>query len=713
MIRMNLFRPLAPVALFFSCLLGSPFEAGAQNAPVTIKSFSPVNVPKSGGSTAVSLNGHFGLANLNGMRAEAPGPIVRFDFSLGPYTGLMDLELFPEVAPATVANFRSYMTSGRYNDTLIHRSVPGFVIQGGGYPLSGLEAGHVFSHVATDSPIQNEFQRSNYQGTIAMAKIGGDLNSATSEWFINMVNNTYDGAPANLDAPTQKFTVFGNIIGPGFQTAFFINRNDNYDETHPDPDNPANDVKPWNLTEALVQVDGEGDPLNPEDPFLALDTIPLIGFDGTMSHLFLSSFLVAHTVREIPFIPTSSTSGGYLTVSATSSNTSLVKATISGTSLILKSVGSGTGSATITVKAIDAYNQQVQTSFNVQVVNPSLPTVSIALHDSSASEPGTAKGSFRVTRTGSTKQALTVRLSTSGSNAKNGTDFTTISSSLVIPVKATYKDIAITPKDDKSKEGPEKVKLSIISNSAYNISPAAPGATLTILDNEVPNITVSSPTPKANEPSTVDGTVGIIRFTRSGSVNSALTISFTVSGTATFGSGNDYLLSATGTIVIPATYSGADLGIYPQGDYYLEGLETVVVTASPSAAYNVVTPSATVSIFDAACPTVTVAANNATAYETGPKNGKFKFSRTGATTAPLTVFFTLKGTAKNGTDYTLSPSATVAVTIPAGSTYAYLTVKPKNDATKETDETVEVALKPTIYYNATPGTARVTINDND
>jgi cyclophilin family peptidyl-prolyl cis-trans isomerase len=119
--------------------------------------------------------------------------------------GNIEIELFDNDAPRTVANFLSYVNKGAYNNTFIHRSVPGFVIQGGGYTFT--DAAGV-GNVSRDPAIVNEFSRSrsNVRGTIAMAKIGGDPNSATSEWFINLADNS-----TVLDNDNGGYTVFGRV----------------------------------------------------------------------------------------------------------------------------------------------------------------------------------------------------------------------------------------------------------------------------------------------------------------------------------------------------------------------------------------------------------------------------------------------------------------------------------------------------------------------
>ena len=95
------------------------------------------------------------------------------------------------------------MNSGAFSDSIFHRSVPGFVIRGGGF-ITDINA--QVSNITTNPAVTNEPVYSNVRGTIAMAKLGNDPNSATSQWFINLANNA-----ANLDAQNGGFTVFGEV----------------------------------------------------------------------------------------------------------------------------------------------------------------------------------------------------------------------------------------------------------------------------------------------------------------------------------------------------------------------------------------------------------------------------------------------------------------------------------------------------------------------
>jgi len=142
------------------------------------------------------------LAVAPASGAEDRTTVVRFDTPLGSF----EVELFPDVAPITVANFLRYVSDGDYANSFVHRSVAGFVIQGGGFAY---ENGAPVA-IPTNPPITNEFGLSNVRGTIAMAKQAGNPNSATSQWFINLADNS-----AALDTQNGGYTVFGRVVGNG------------------------------------------------------------------------------------------------------------------------------------------------------------------------------------------------------------------------------------------------------------------------------------------------------------------------------------------------------------------------------------------------------------------------------------------------------------------------------------------------------------------
>ena len=145
--------------------------------------------------------------------AHATG--VRLQTTLGP----IDVSLYDSAAPRTVANFLAYVNSSAYNNSFIHRTVDNFIIQGGGFVWNDLLSAP--TPVATSAPIVNEFSatRSNRRGTIAMAKVGGDPNSATSQWFINLADNA-----ASLDGQNGGFTVFGEVTAGSMAVVDAIGR---------------------------------------------------------------------------------------------------------------------------------------------------------------------------------------------------------------------------------------------------------------------------------------------------------------------------------------------------------------------------------------------------------------------------------------------------------------------------------------------------------
>lgn len=129
-------------------------------------------------------------------------------------TNLVDfeIELLTADAPGTVANFLNYVNDGDYSNAIMHRFVSGFVLQGGGFKTNSttFTSADQFTAVPTDPAIQNEYKISNTAGTIAMAKLGGDPNSATSQFFINLGDNS-----SNLDNQNGGFTVFARLVDEG------------------------------------------------------------------------------------------------------------------------------------------------------------------------------------------------------------------------------------------------------------------------------------------------------------------------------------------------------------------------------------------------------------------------------------------------------------------------------------------------------------------
>lgn len=114
--------------------------------------------------------------------------------------GNIVLELNPAKAPVTVKNFLRYVREGHYDNTIFHRVIAGFMIQGGGFTPD-------YKEKPTHEPIENESGNglSNLRGTIAMARTS-DPDSATAQFYINLVDNT------RLDTYGGGYAVFGKVV---------------------------------------------------------------------------------------------------------------------------------------------------------------------------------------------------------------------------------------------------------------------------------------------------------------------------------------------------------------------------------------------------------------------------------------------------------------------------------------------------------------------
>ena len=152
--------------------------------------------------TTVAIEGKFEDTAVSGtvVKFETNAPLSDNDF----YIELTDN------TPLTNANFLSYVNSGAYDNSEFHRSVSDFVIQGGGFKHPTVAADQPGSDpvaIPTTGTVQNEPGNLNTRGTIAMAKLGGQPDSATSQFFFNLSDNSF------LDSDNGGYTQFGSVLG--------------------------------------------------------------------------------------------------------------------------------------------------------------------------------------------------------------------------------------------------------------------------------------------------------------------------------------------------------------------------------------------------------------------------------------------------------------------------------------------------------------------
>lgn len=344
--------------------------------------------------------------------------------------GNINVELYDKDTPITVANFYEYANSGRYDNTIFHRLVNNFVLQGGGFSFD--DATDTFPSVSTDPTIQNEFSatRSNIASTIAMAKLGGDPNSASSQFFFNLGNNS-----TNLDGQNGGFTVFGRIVGAVSTT----------------------EVTDGVLLD-LVGPGGESDTTVSDRSSTngAFDDLPLDGYSGSTfptdatSENFLR-ILGIDTVRR----------NEVLTYSLMLNNspvniidTTLFTAEIVNHRLQVTPKANQTGLADIVVRATDLAGESVTTTFKLRVVpagnvaptatvelNPTQPLVDSTL---TATATRSDSNSDPVTLTYVWKVGTTVVKTTSATSSLTDTlDLSTISDDDVGEVVT----VEVTPND--------------------------------------------------------------------------------------------------------------------------------------------------------------------------------------------------------------------------------------------------------------------------
>jgi cyclophilin family peptidyl-prolyl cis-trans isomerase len=329
----------------FVSLVMTPSSKASQ--PTLLKSFPPVLLRTNDQPYSLNLTNYFKVDPATNM--------VRVTTSLANSNGIplgFTLQLLSSNAPKTVANFLAYVNDGAYENTLIHRSVPGFVIQAGGYTDEGTGSGWNTPIETWTNVVPSEYGVPNSRGTVAMALVGSDSNSATSQWFINLNNNASVLDVTNTSG-NPPFTVFARVIGNGMQVVDAI--------------------------AALKTCSSIATSTNPPYPLIDLSwllygefsTMPLNGITTNSTSLQLSNLVTFTRVATIPYFALSSDSTAY---APRISNSTLFIDYTGGTNPPSKPV-------TISVIATDTNGLTTNTSFQVwhltnQVRTINYPTIS-------------------------------------------------------------------------------------------------------------------------------------------------------------------------------------------------------------------------------------------------------------------------------------------------------------------------------------------------
>ncbi|MGM3308239.1 Calx-beta domain-containing protein [Anabaena sp. WFMT] len=381
------------------------------------------------------------------------------------------------------------------------------------------------------------------------------------------------------------------------------------------------------------------------------------------------------------------------------------------------------GNETVIVTLANNINYTLGTAktATVNLIDNDKPTITIKASDANAAETVAGQtanpGKFTLTRTGNKTAALTVNYAVAGT-AANGIDYNTLTKNVTFAAGSATALIDVTPIDDAVYEGNETVIVTLANNANYWLG-TDKTATVNLIDNDKPTITIIAS--DANAAETIIGQTanpGKFTLTRTGNKTAALTVNYTVAGTAT--NGTDYN-TLTKSVTFATGSATAIIDVNVKDDAVYEGNETVIVTLANNINYTLGTETtATVTIADNDIasnekPTISINASDANAAETlagqTANSGRFTLTRTGSTASSLTVNYSVAGTASNGADYN---NLSGTVTFAAGSSTAIINVAPIDDTAVEGDETVIVNLSSSTNYNlGTAKTATVKIVDND
>ncbi len=358
----------------------------------------------------------------------------------------------------------------------------------------------------------------------------------------------------------------------------------------------------------------------------------------------------------------------------------------------------------------DATAQSVTSILN----DDDMPTVTVATTDAVASESGSDKGLFTISRTGEVTTSLTVDYSVNG-RAVLGTDYRRLDGRAVIPAGSTSITVEIVPFDDILDEGTQDVILQLRTAQNYVIGGTGTG-TVNIADNDASQVYVELNTGTGLEPASSSANGPVFQIARPAS-GAAITVNYSITGTAT--SGSDFT-ALPGTISFAAADTSRTIIVSMLADTLMEDAESVTLTLLPGTGYTLMQSqfsSMTAWIFDGDQEVVDVNVADGTSAltthlgETSGSGEDFLISRRAVTAVPLVVNYSISGTATSGADFTpLSGSAT----IPANATSVLVTVFPVNDSIPEGVETIIMTLTPASgTYGVRFGSATMLLADND
>lgn len=417
-------RARRPVLFFVSLLFtfagALALRAQTTSVPTVTTAIPAQTFASVTGSTTVDLRNYFNVPGITGT-------VVQFVTDLGRF----NVQTLPADAPISVTNFLSYITDRAYDGTIIHRSAAlnaagNGIIQGGGYTYSLNPSP---AAIAKKPAIALEYKLANVRGTLAMARTS-EINSATSEWFFNIDDNTTVLGPANGGG----YAVFGRVLGSGMS-----------------------------VVDAIYALPT----FNVGSPFTNL---PLRNVATGQTAVALANLVQVAAVAVVPVYP--GTSGAsVLTFSVTSSDASVATGTISGSTLTVTPVAGGT--ATLTVRATDTNSNVATSAVTVSVSAAPVPPV-FATHPAAQTVASGSTVVFNAAASGSpTYQwqrngspidgATSATLVISGASAAQAGTYTVVATN--IAGSQTSSPAVLTVNNASAAEAGRLVNLSILTTA--------------------------------------------------------------------------------------------------------------------------------------------------------------------------------------------------------------------------------------------------------
>ena len=321
-----------------NCTMSATFASGATASTVlTLRVVLPPTVATTIPAQLVSHNGNASIP----LSDKFTDPDTTSAAQLVTSQGTMNLILYDtttstqNATPLTVANFLSYIrnygvsdTTNKYDGTVFHRSLAGFIVQGGSFKVQS--SPNNFSSITTAPSPTNEPVNSNTRGTVAMAKLGSDPNSATDQFFFNLLDNS-----ANLDNQNGGFTAFARVAGNGMAVAEAIAALPTVDSVVNVSGSPTATLTDWPLTSSSA----------------AMDTTKVVSITSASKNLPLMTYAITGNTNS------SAVTASINTVVDGSGNSSST----------LQITGAALGQSNVTVTATDLDGNTVSQTFAVTV----------------------------------------------------------------------------------------------------------------------------------------------------------------------------------------------------------------------------------------------------------------------------------------------------------------------------------------------------------